>query len=116
MPTSVTNPPTIPDHTNSTHSTEITLYEHLTREFTGTRSELWSLGYIESGDIIEPEDKTPQAGGNLGLTEAQSHTSNLYSNILDSCSYMHLPIVILELHQGSCTMPFHQSHHNEFVC
>src|SRR5882672_2073694 len=56
-----------PNHTDSPHLTEITLYEHLTTEFTGTRSELWSLGDVESGDIIEPEDKTPLRPGETSV-------------------------------------------------
>jgi len=81
----------------------------------GPRSELVVMGQISDwGHYWAWRQDTSQAGGNLSLTKSQSHTSNLYSNVLESSSYIHLPIVILEICKDCA--PCLSTNHDEFVC
>src|SRR5882672_3648472 len=104
-----------PDHTDLTHSTEITLYEHLTSEVTRTRSELWSWVTQRVGTLLSLKTRHLSGWGKPWSDRSSVHTSNLYFNILDSHSYMCLS----NSHLGTLSRIVHYAFppiHNEFVC
>src|SRR5882672_9016542 len=79
-----------PNHTDSTHLTDTTLYEHLTMKVTGPQSELWSWVTQRVGTLLSLKTRHLSGLGKPRSDRSSVHTSNLYFNILDSRSYMRL--------------------------